>query len=203
MNEWLVGLGVGIVGLGIFAWIKRVIAARTQPPGNSRAAPGWGEKHEGVGSLWGQWALVLERDPEAAQGKKTIEAFVYRLYRAGLWRYLIKLGFDPIGPAAVSLHETGYGLSYAARQLNNLFGVSYDAGGGKWQPYAYDSIAHCVEHFLKVLSASRYLNAAGLRAHPEEWIRALNLAGYNSAESWRDGCLKAAKMIRDYLGGAK
>jgi hypothetical protein len=62
-------------------------------------------------------------------------------------------------------------------------------------PYAYFSMAHAAEHFLKVMSLPRYAEARAVKEDGQVFILALNRAGYNSSKEWRDGVTAAFAQL--------
>jgi hypothetical protein len=130
------------------------------------------------------------------QKDKTALAVARSWRSSGLSALFSSMGYDWRAVAAISLHETGYGTSHAVYTHDNLWGVSFQSEAGPWVPYAYDSMAHAAEHLLSVLNHSRYNQARAVRADGPTFLKALNVAGYNSLASWRAGVLAAyGKML--------
>lgn len=143
---------------------------------------------------WNHW-----RDVRAMlhypQTTKTAMAVANGFRTAGLSQLFQSMGYCWRAVAAISLHETGYGTSHAAYAHDNLWGVSFDSGAGVYVPYAYLSMAHAAEHFLKVMSAGRYAAARAVKSDGLAFILALNRAGYNSSKEWRDGVTSAFAQL--------
>ena len=196
-------VAVVIAGGALIAILK----ARNVGPGSPgpwREAPGYGKSHwnrNGRTKLHWQETLELEHKT-TGKNESTVRAFVQNLTIAGVWHHLAALGFDPIGPAAVMLHETGYGHSLAAKEYDNLLGISYtDRSSGKPvdRPYKFDSVPHCLEFLDTMMHWSLYTKAQAFAKDPKQYVTALHEAGFNSSESWLRGVLGAVDKITAYL----
>ena len=174
------------------------------PAGLWREASGFGKVHDDrEGRTKVHWRQTLELEKSTTgKNESTVRAFIQNLTIAGVWHHLNALGFDPVGPAAVMLHETGYGLSVAAREYDNLLGISYtDRSSGKPvdRPYKFDSVPHCLEYFDTMMHWRLYADALMYANNPESFVTKLHEAGFNSNESWLKGVLLAVSRIQQYL----
>lgn len=197
-----VAAAVLIAGGAILMIVKSRMGPAQAGPG--RQAPGFGEKHYDRGGLTKQhWQETLTLEKETTgRNEKSVRQFIQNITIAGIWHHLIALGFDPTGPAAVMLHETGYGLSLAAREYDNLLGISYTDKSTKPytdRPFKFDSVPHCLEYFDTMMHWSLYAQAAGFKKHPDSFVRALHEAGFNSSDSWLSGVQSAVQKIKAVL----
>ena len=168
-----------------------------QQPAPGPVLPGRGD----LKSMLLPFKYVLESEKTAnGSNPATPAGLKFRLWAIGLPYVAGSEGYDPAAVAAICLHETGYALSFAAREYSNLFGVSYyDKTLKKWRPYKYQDCAACWLHFVKVLSATRYRVAQQIRGDGPVWLGALNDAGYNSTPEWRAGVLAAYQAMKRVL----
>lgn len=191
------GIWPALIGLGLL-WL---VLSRRRPGFNlmdaleiTKPAP---EFSGNLQLAWNHWRDVRTM-LHYPQTHKTAMAFANSWRAAGLSQFFQSNGYCWRAVAAISLHETGYGTSHAAWSHDNLWGVSYDAlpgPGVAMVPYAYLSMAHAAEHFLKVMSLSRYAEARAVKDDGQLFIMALNRAGYNSSKEWRDGVTAAFAQL--------
>jgi hypothetical protein len=204
IGEWIAAGAVALVAL--VAIVKSAASKRNGAAGRDyREAPGYGGRHYDRGGLTKRhWRSTLDLEKGiTGRNARTVRQFVQNLTISGVWHHLQGYGFNPIGPAAVMLHETGFGLSYAAREYDNLLGVSYtDRTGDKPRdrPYKFDSVPHCLEFFDTMMNWSRYAGALAKRSRPAAFVEALGAAGYNSTDSWRRDVLRYVDQLNDYIG---
>jgi len=203
MSPIEIAVAVFIAG-GAVLMILKAKQKGSAAAGPWREALGYGQPHFDRGGLTKKhWAETLELEKsKAGKNEKTIRAFVQNLTIAGVWHHLVALGFDPTGPAAVMLHETGWGLSLAAREYDNLLGISYTDKTSKPytdRPYKFDSVPHCLEFLDMMMHWSLYSEALAWRQDPVKYVTALHKAGFNSNLSWLQGVLGAVGKIQAYL----
>jgi hypothetical protein len=134
--------------------------------------------------------------PKPSSGTTTAK-FVARLKASGIVSELTRRGYGWQGPAAVSLHETNYGRSYAARHLDNLFGVSFEDRPGHWTPKRYASLAECVRDFDRVVKLPHFDAAYSHRAEPILFVAGLDAGHYgpNQRSTWVTGVTAALRQI--------
>ena len=201
MNTLGVMLAAAFCAGVVFLYLR----SRSGPPSAvlGRRAPGYGEKHENRGGLTrDHWRDVLKLEKDTTgKNERSVRQFVQNLTIAGVWHHLKDLGFDPVGPVAVALHETGYGLSYAASEYDNLFGISYtDKSQGKDRPYRFDSLPHCLEFFDGMMSWSMYRHALAWAKEPKDFVVALHAAGFNPSDAWLRAVLGYVEELEAYIG---
>jgi hypothetical protein len=122
---------------------------------------------------------------------RQVEAFDWAWRNTGLALYFSSQGYDPRGPAALAAHESGWGLSRAARRGDNLWGVSDND-----QPRVYASLDDAVHDLVQVLAQPRYAGPQAVRGIGVAWLRGLHECGYNSNESWLAGVLAAYERLQ-------
>ena len=143
-----------------------------------------------------QWKYHMERAQKIQPDSKK-QAFVTAFSSAGADVFLRDVDLPVLPLMALSAWETGWGLSHAALEHNNLWGISTD---GVPRPYA--GLTDSFDAMKGVMYLPRYAAALRVKYQPEAFIRALRAGGYNSDQSWEDGIIRLISEIRPLLRGS-